>query len=125
MFMWRHFNTEYCSMALRSARRPLNEAPSPVPAPTPSQVAPSPEAPAPAARQQGYVAPSRLGRAQVVCFVDRATKRQLDTLAFEQERTLQSLCLEALDLLFQAHGRPRIAIEGPAGQGAGVGRQPI
>ena len=107
-------------MALRSARRPLNEAPSPASMPIPSQAAPSPAAPAPApaARPQGYVAPSRLGRAQVVCFVDRATKRQLDTLAFEQERTLQSLCLEALDLLFQAHGRPRIATEGGATQDA-------
>jgi hypothetical protein len=42
------------------------------------------------------------------------TKRQLDTLAFEQERTLQLLCLEAIDLLFQAHGRPRTAVEGAA-----------
>jgi hypothetical protein len=50
----------------------------------------------------------------VVCFVDRRTKRQLDTMAFEQERTLQSLTLEALDLLFQAHKLPRIAMEGAA-----------
>jgi len=102
-------------MALRSARRPLNEAPSQIPAA--AAAPPSPPAPA-VVRQQGYIAPSRHGRAQVVCFVDRATKRQLDTLAFEQERTLQSLCLEALDLLFQAHGRPRIAVEGAAIQGA-------
>jgi len=39
-------------------------------------------------------------------------------VAFEQERTLQSLCLEALDLLFQAHGRPHIAVEGAAIQDA-------
>jgi hypothetical protein len=103
-------------MALRSNRRPLNEVPGPVPAPA---AAAPPSAPA-AARPPGYVAPSRHGRAQVVCYVDRATKRQLDTLAFEQERTLQSLCLEAFDLLFQAHGRPRIAVEGAAVQGAGV-----
>jgi hypothetical protein len=96
-------------MALRSTRRPLNEAPGPVAAPV------NPPHPAPAGvRPRGYVAPSRHGRAQVVCFVDRATKRQLDTLAFEQERTLQSLCLEAIDLLFQAHGRPRTAVEGAA-----------
>jgi hypothetical protein len=104
-------------MALRSARRPLNEAPGSIPSPAAVPALPAPLEPAPV-RQRGYVAPSRHGRAQVVCFVDRATKRQLDTLAFEQERTLQSLCLEALDLLFQAHGRPRIAVEGAAAQEA-------
>jgi hypothetical protein len=103
-------------MALRSSRRPLNEAPGPVPARAPAA---PPSAPA-AMRPRGYVAPSRHDRAQVVCYVDRATKRQLDTLAFEQERTLQSLCLEAFDLLFQAHGRPRIATEGAAVQEAGT-----
>ena len=103
-------------MALRSNRRPLNEAPGAVPTPAAAE---SSSAPA-AAKSSGYVAPSRHGRAQVVCYVDRATKRQLDTLAFEQERTLQSLCLEAFDLLFQAHGRPRIAVEGAAVQGAGA-----
>jgi hypothetical protein len=104
-------------MALRSTRRPLNEAPGPVPAPAPTPAAPSPSA-STAVKPRGYVAPSRHGRAQVVCFVDRATKRQLDTLAFEQERTLQSLCLEAFDLLFQAHDKPRIAVEGAAVQDA-------
>lgn len=94
-------------MALRSNRRPLNEAPSPVPAAAPAV----PREPA-GAKSRGYVAPSRQDRAQVVCYVDRASKRQLDTLAFEQERSLQSLCLEAFDLLFQAHGRPRIAVAG-------------
>jgi hypothetical protein len=106
-------------MALRSTRRPLNEAPGPVPAPAPAAPTARPPAP-PAVRPRAYVAPSRHDRAQVVCYVDRATKRQLDTLAFEQERTLQSLCLEAFDLLFQAHGRPRIAVEGAAVQDAGA-----
>jgi hypothetical protein len=104
-------------MALRSTRRPLNEAPGSVPGPAPAPATPPSPAPA-VAKPRSYIAPSRHGRAQVVCFVDRATKRQLDTLAFEQERTLQSLCLEALDLLFQAHGRPHIAVEGAAIQDA-------
>lgn len=102
-------------MALRSSRRPLNEAPGLVPAPAPA----SPPPTSTTEKLRGYVAPSRNNRAQVVCYADRATKRQLDTLAFEQERTLQSLCLEAFDLLFQAYGRPRIAVEGSAVQGAG------
>jgi hypothetical protein len=97
-------------MALRSNRRPLNEAPGPVLLPTSVSPPVAPEV----ARPRGYVAPSRHHRAQVVCYADRATKRQLDTLAFEQERTLQSLCLEAFDLLFQAHGKPRIAVDGAA-----------
>ncbi len=97
-------------MALRSNRRPLNDAPKPASAPAPASQPPATVA----VRPRGYTAPSRLHRPQVVCYVDRATKRQLDTLAFEQERTLQSLCLEAFDLLFQAHGKPRIAVEGAA-----------
>jgi hypothetical protein len=99
-------------MALRANRRPLNEASAPAAAATAESPPPS-QAPA---KPRGYVAPSRVNRHQVVAFVDRATKRQLDTLAFEQERTLQSLCLEAFDLLFQAHGRPRIAVEGATTQ---------
>ena len=91
-------------MALRS-RKALNEAP------TPASVAPPAPVAAPT-KQRAYVPPSRANRHQVVCFVDRQTKRQLDGMAYEQERTLQSLTLEALDLLFQAHGKPRIAVEG-------------
>jgi hypothetical protein len=91
-------------MAMR-ARKALNDGVSPAPTPAPA-AAPS--------KPRSYVAPSRTGRAQVVCFVDRRTKRQLDTMAFEQERSLQSLTLEALDLLFQAHKLPRIAVEGSA-----------
>lgn len=92
-------------MAMR-ARKALNDGMSP---------APTPPAPvAAASKPRSYVAPSRTGRAQVVCFVDRRTKRQLDRMAFEQERSLQSLTLEALDLLFQAHKLPRIAVEGAA-----------
>jgi hypothetical protein len=91
-------------MAMR-ARKALNTAP--VPSPAAAE-------PAKPQRQTSYVAPSRTGRQQVVCFVDRRTKRQLDTMAFEQGRTLQALQLEALDLLFQAHKLPRIAVEGAA-----------
>ena len=91
-------------MAMR-ARKALNDGVSPALAPPASAVAAE-------ERPRSYVAPSRTGRAQVVCFVDRRTKRQLDTMAFEQERSLQSLTLEALDLLFQAHKLPRIAVEG-------------
>ena len=90
-------------MAMR-ARKALNDGVPAFPASAPAVSAPS--------KPRSYVPPSRTGRAQVVCFVDRRTKRQLDTMAFEQERSLQSLALEALDLLFQAHKLPRIAVEG-------------
>ena len=89
-------------MALRS-RKALN----PPPPSAPTQTTES-------AKPKAYVPPSRTGRYQVVCFVDRATKRQLDGMAYEQERTLQSLTLEAFDLLFQAHAKPRIAVAGAA-----------
>lgn len=90
-------------MALRAK---LNALPAPAPA------VPEPVAPATPAK---YVAPSRRDRAQVVCFVDRATKRQLDQMAFEQDRPIQAMMVEALDLLFQKHARPRIAESGAKG----------
>lgn len=51
--------------------------------------------------------PSRRDKAQVAFFVDQTTKRQLETIAFNERRKLQSLMLEACNMLFQSRGMTR------------------
>lgn len=51
--------------------------------------------------------PGRAGKSQVAFFVDPVTKRQVETLQFQQRRKLQDLMGEALDLLFQKYGMTR------------------
>jgi hypothetical protein len=58
---------------------------------------------------------SRVGRKGVAFWVDPDAGRQLRILAAEEDRTVQSLMEEALDLLFQNRGRYRLA--SPAGSG--------
>lgn len=71
------------------------------PPPAPSQ----PPAKTPAAPRP----PSREGRKGVAFWVDPAAARQLRLIAADEDRTVQSLMEEALDLLFQARGRHRLA----------------
>jgi hypothetical protein len=75
----------------------------PVPPPAPS---PAPAAPAPVAQARP---PSRAGRKGVAFWVDPDAGRQLRVLAATEDRTVQSLMEEALDLLFQNRGRYRLA----------------
>jgi hypothetical protein len=53
--------------------------------------------------------PSRVGRKGVAFWIDPVAARQLRIMAAEEDRTTQSLMEEALDLLFQARGRHRLA----------------
>ena len=69
-----------------------------------SEPAPLPLAKTPAARP-----PSRAGRKGVAFWVDPDAARQLRIVAAEEDRTVQSLMEEALDLLFQNRGRYRLA----------------
>lgn len=55
--------------------------------------------------------PSREGKVQLAFFVDDWTKRQLETIAFEERAKYQNLLEEALDMLFQSRGKARIAAE--------------
>jgi hypothetical protein len=64
---------------------------------------------APEPVRKAPVPPSRLGKKQVAFFTDRETKLQLDRLALDEDRNLQSLMLEACNLLFQSRGMARIA----------------
>jgi hypothetical protein len=55
------------------------------------------------------VPPSRRDRTQIAFFVDPITKRSLETICFNERRTLVSVMLEATDMLFQSRSMTRTA----------------
>ena len=70
----------------------------------------SPPAPAAAAPEpRAHRAPSRRGRKAVTIYLDTAAHRQLRMLGLETDRSGQDLLVEALNDLFQKHGKARIA----------------
>ena len=75
--------------------------------------APKPDPTAPAAHTgadtHGYRAPSRRGRKALTVYLDPAAHRQLRVLGLEKERSGQDFVIEALNDLFQKHGKPPIA----------------
>ena len=64
----------------------------------------TPAGAAPAARP-----PSRAGLKAITVYVDPAAHRQLRMLAIETDRSAQALLVEAVNDLFQKHGKPGIA----------------
>ena len=54
-------------------------------------------------------APSRRGKKALIGYFDPSVSKQLKLLALEEDSTVQQLLGEALDLLFQARGKPQIA----------------
>lgn len=85
------------------ARPSLSQAFAPAPA---AEAAPERAVtePAPVARP-----PSRAGLKAVTVYVDPAAHRQLRMLAIETDRSAQALLVEAVNDLFQKHGKPGIA----------------
>lgn len=57
-------------------------------------------------RQQS---PSRIGKKAVTVYLERDAHVQLKILSAETDRSLQALCLEAMNLLFASNGKPPIA----------------
>jgi hypothetical protein len=53
--------------------------------------------------------PSRVGKKAITAFFDPAVSKQLKQLGLERDATVQDLMREALNDLFQKHGRPPIA----------------
>lgn len=53
--------------------------------------------------------PSRQGKKTIAGHFDPAVSRQLRALGLEQDRTVQDLLSEALNGLFEKHGKPPIA----------------
>ena len=70
------------------------------PAPAPTSAEPEPHA---------HRAPSRRGRKAVTIYLDTAAHRQLRMLGLETDRSGQDLLVEAVNDLFQKHGKARIA----------------
>ena len=71
-----------------------------------------PRAPTPAAdepQSQTYRPPSRRGRKLAPVYLDSAAHLQLRMLGLETSRSVQNLLIEAINDLFQKHGKARIA----------------
>ena len=70
-----------------------------------------PEPPAPAAEPDPHPQrpPSRRGLRAATIYLSPAAHRQLRLLALEQDSSIQALTVEAVNDLFQKHGKPRIA----------------
>jgi hypothetical protein len=66
----------------------------------------------PTSAQPGKRTPGRQGKRGVAFWLEPEAFRQLGAMAFEEERSVQSLMEEAVDLMFQSRGKPRIAQRG-------------
>ena len=66
-------------------------------------------APAPEAVHDDHRPPSRHGRKSITVYLDAAAHRQLRLLALEQDSSAQQMVADAINDLFQKHGKPRIA----------------
>lgn len=53
--------------------------------------------------------PSRQGKSRLETWVSRETKKQLQLLAIEEEKTQDQLLRDGLNMVFRSHGRPPIA----------------
>jgi hypothetical protein len=68
----------------------------------------------PATVSQHKLQPSREGTAPITVHLPRVVRTQLKTLAAEQERKIEDMVSEALNLLFAKHRKPEIAPRRPA-----------
>lgn len=59
--------------------------------------------------QQGYIAPSRVGKKAITGYFDPAVRQQLAVLAAEEDRSQNDLIAEALNTLFERYRKPPIA----------------
>ena len=83
------------------------------PEPTTVSVAAAPVAgaPAPSPNAASTKPPSRQGTRQLVAHVDPVVLKQLKILAAEMDTTQAALIGQALNNLFEQHGKPRVANE--------------
>lgn len=75
--------------------------------PKPALVAADPPPPPPT--RASTKAPSREGKAAVTLYVDPAAAKQLKRLAVDEDTSIQTLMVEALNDLFAKRGKNRIA----------------
>jgi hypothetical protein len=71
------------------------------------------QAPKSAVTGKKAVPPSREGKRAITMHQPDAVRRQLKLMAAEQDRTVDDLCSEALNLLFAKHRKPQIAPRKP------------
>ena len=82
------------------------------PPPTPAPASPPSRRPAqaePTSRPAGFYAATRAGKKKVTAALDPAAHKQLKGLAVERDATTEALMIEAINDLFQKHGKPPIA----------------
>ncbi|WP_342669131.1 ribbon-helix-helix domain-containing protein [Belnapia moabensis] len=75
------------------------------PSPPPAPAAPAP----PAAPKEKY--PNRIGKKAVTCYTPEMSWEQLRALSIRERTTTMALVNEALNMLFQSRGLPRLAEE--------------
>lgn len=86
------------------------KAPKPVaPAPVVPQAAESPSETHQAAQEKGKQQPSRVGKVNISGYFDPAVRKQINLLAAELDQNKAELLAEAINLLFEKHGRSPIA----------------
>jgi hypothetical protein len=98
------------SMRATSAQEPPGERLPPSAHPDTSE-APKPASEPPVAKQRHRVRPATK---QIAGHFDPAVSRQLNVIAAEEEKTVNVLLAEALNMLFHSRGRSQIASTEPA-----------
>ena len=58
---------------------------------------------------KGYVAPSRKNKKSMVLHFEPEAMKQVKRIAYEEEKTIQALGVEAINLLFASYDLPQIA----------------
>jgi|SRR5271155_1922287 hypothetical protein len=79
------------------------------PAPTPASPVRKAAPPKLASESASIARPDREGRKPMPFWTTEAAKKQLRMMAAEMDTSQQDLMTEALNMLFQSHGKPPIA----------------
>ncbi len=74
-----------------------------------------PERPVPATESRAHGQRSRIGTKPITGHYPPQVRSQLKILAAEQERTMEDMLAEGLNLLFSAYGKPELAPTGRKG----------
>jgi len=58
-----------------------------------------------------FIAPSRIGTKHIGGYFSPEVAKQLKLIAVEEDKAIQALLAEALDLFFQSRNKPTIAVQ--------------
>lgn len=90
-------------------RKSLNVALQQAAGKAPAEADSTPAAAGATSRGGSPVAPSRVGKKVIAGYFDPAVAKQLKQMAVDGDTTMQALLAEALNELFQKHGKPTLA----------------